>query len=173
MKNVINKTTGQILQIDKTHRGEEKLSYTYYDNGAEYSIRLSREFGTCLIDKSIVSDQGYNYNDFMDYISGQSLLALNPGSELAIKSNQCWVFNKGAGNVNNTLRVSIPNNVIGKYMYTGNNLDTLLASYRTTYANYTAHGKYCTVIYMISLSAPDRAIFEAYANEGILIENKI
>jgi hypothetical protein len=173
MKNVINKTTGAILQIDKTHRGEEKLSYTYYDNGAEYAIGLSRGFGTEKIDKNIVSDQGYNYNNFMDYISEQSLLALNAGSELAIKANQCWVFNKGAGNVNNTLRVSIPNNVIGKYMFTDNDLDTLIASYRTVYAAYTAHGTYCTVIYMITLSASDRLILEAYANEGIIIENKI
>ena len=173
MKNVINKTTGQILQIDKTHRGEEKVSYTYYDNGAEYAIGLARGFDTCKLDKEIVSDIGYNYNNFMDYISEQSLLAKNAGSELAIKANQCWVFNKGAGNVNNTLRISIPNNVIGKYMYTGNDLDTLLASYRTAYASYTAHGKYCTVIYMITLSAQDRAIFEAYTSEGIIIENKI
>lgn len=173
MKNVINKTTGQILQIDKTHRGEEKISYTYYDNGSEYASGIPREYGTVLLDKSIVSDIGYNYNNFMDYISEQSLLAKNAGSELAIKANQCWVFNKGAGNVNNTLRISIPNNVIGKYMYTGNDLDTLLASYRTSYAAYTSHGKYCTVIYMISLSLQDRTIFEAYANEGIIIENKI
>jgi hypothetical protein len=173
MRNVINKTTGAIIQIDKTQRGQEVINWSYYDNGSEYVAGLIRESGTTKLDKTIVSDIGYNYNNFMDYVSEQSVLAQFIGSQLASKNNQCVVFSKGAGNVNNTLRVSIPNNVIGKYMYTSNNLDTLLQSYRTTYAAYTAHGKYATVIYIITLSAPDLTIFQAYANEGVIIENLI
>lgn len=172
MKNVIHKTKGYIYKIDKISRSEERLHYTYFDNGIEYANGISRDSGTEKLDKTIVSDIGYNYNNFMDYISEQSLLLLKSGSELATQGNQCWVFNKGVGNVNNTVRVSIPLELIGKYLFTGNDIDTLIASYRTNYASYTNRCKYTIVIYFISIPAPDLAILQAYANEGVLIENK-
>jgi len=173
MKNVINKTKGYILQIIKSSSTFERVYYDYYDNGVEYANGIRRSSDNIKINKDIIADQGYNTPDFEVYISEQSLKEAKSGSELAIKANQCWVFNKGAGNVNNTVRVSIPSELIVKYMYTGNDIDTLLASYRSTYAPYTNNCKYTIVIYFIAIPAPDLAILEAYLNEGVLIENKI
>ena len=175
MKNIINKNAnkGYILKIEKSDSTFEKVFYAYYDNGCEYASTISREIGNIKVNKDIVSDIGYNTNDFKNYISEQSLLFEKSGSELATQNNQCWVFNKGAGNVNNTVRVSIPSDLIAEQIFTGSNIDLLIASYRTPYAAYTNHCKYTIVIYFVTLPAPDRAILEAYASRGVIIENKI
>jgi len=174
MKNVINKNAnkGYILKIDKSDSTFEKVFYTYYDNGCEYASEISRETGNVKVNKDIVSDIGYNVNNFKEYISEQSLLLAKSGSELVIQANQCWVFNKGAGNVNNTVRVSIPSDLIAEKIFTGSDIDLLIASYRTPYAAYTNHCKYTIVIYFIFLPAPDRAVLESYASRGVIIENK-
>ena len=174
MKNVINKNAnkGYILKIEKSDSTFERVFYNYYDNGCEYAAKISRETGDVRVNKDVVSDTGYNTKDFKEYISEQSLLLEKSGSELAVQNSQCWVFAKGAGNVNNTVRVSIPSDLIAAQIFTGSDIDLLIASYRTPYAAYTNHCKYTIVIYFITLTVPDRSILEAYANKGVIIESK-
>lgn len=88
MKNVIHKNKGYILQISKSDSTFERVFYDYYDNGVEYANGIKRSSESIKDNNDIVSDIGYNTNDFKSYISEQSLLGQKAGSELAIKANQ-------------------------------------------------------------------------------------
>jgi hypothetical protein len=171
MKILINTTNGKIIAPTKAMRGADIISCNKYDNGVYYKNAIIYQSCETNFNRTTVPTEYYNYPDYMDWLTEDTLLKKYPTYSLVVKTNINWCFNKGGTGINTVVRINIPNEIIGNFYQTGNAIDTLLTSWSTLTA-YRTRGNVAIVQYLESLSAGDIATLNAYLADGVIIDWK-
>jgi hypothetical protein len=164
MKTLIH-NNGKMITINKIARSEDKVYFTNYDNGVLKTAgvpTIDNPDGKCNIDKDVVPTEYMNYNNYMDWLAEQSVLIDKPSYALAGANNVNWVFNKGAGNVDNTVRVYIPFETVGASTSTEDALYTWLETVAKPIKAYRTSGKMGIVQYLTAISESELTMFAAY-----------
>ena len=123
--------------------------------------QIENPSGKSNVDKNVVPTTYMKYNDYLDWIAEQSVQADKSSYTLASANNVNWVFNKGLGNVNTTVRVYIPFEQLGESDQAADALSTWMSSKAPEKA-YRTSGKMGIVQYLISLTQGEIDMFATY-----------
>jgi len=157
-------TNGKMIVINKIARADDIIYFTNYDNGVLRKAgipQLDNPDGKCNIDKNIIPTELMKWNNYLDWVGEESVLIDKPTYTLAGVNNVNWVFNKGLGNNNTTVRVYIPFEQLGDSDQAVDALSTWMTSkipekaYRTT-------GKMGIVQYLVSMTQEEIDMFATY-----------
>lgn len=170
MQHLINLTTGQVLLFKKTMKSEDKLAYTLYDNGIDYTRGVFLEDTFMLLDKTIVPTELLAYTEYLDYIGLTTLKNAFPDF-IETENPDQWIKETGSTDLPTTVRVLLPNEFIGKQLYTGSLIDQLIQA-MSPLSLWATRGDKAIVQYLEELLPEHEAILNGYAVQGVIIEKK-
>jgi len=170
---VLNANKGYMIVPRKLLRSNDVVIYDNYDNGVLYKAGIKQESkpsDSYPINKSIVLTADVNYKDAMDWFCEQTLINAFPAFNIASELSVNWVHVKGTGNINNTVRIYIPYDIIGFSNENEDDLYNWMETVAKPIKQYRTTGRMGIVQYLISISQAELDLFAAYPE--ILIDYK-
>jgi len=171
MKKLINKTSGQVIEITKIMRSEDKVVYNIYDNDICYIQNIILVTKLVSINLDILSISGLTYSEYLEYIALETIKSIH--SEF-IESEEItnWTIETSSNGNPTTVRILIPLELVGKVTNTGNALDLLIQK-MTPFSNWVTRGEKSSVQYLEFLLPEDETILDSYSDSGVVINRKI
>lgn len=163
MKTLINKKTGQIIVIKKIMRSEDKIVIDFFDNDILYSKNQVLKTMIIEINKQVLPDKVYNYNDYMNYIAGQTVIDMFKDFE-RIKEEEIKTTDPV-----NPIRIYVPFEIIGKEAIKSGIFSNLL----TTLSADVKNQKTCEtgiISALATIKPEEKQVIEENKDSGIIIE---
>lgn len=170
-KILINKTTGQIIEILGVNRNTETVTYQIYDNGINLSLGKVSMIKSIVFNPTIVCSIPRTYTEFMEYIGVETVKAMHPTFEES-EDLINWCRPIGSTDEPTTIRVLIPNDLMAKEIFTGSPLDQLVQA-MSVYKEWCTRGELSLVQYLVELLPEHKYILDSYVSQGVIIDYKV
>lgn len=169
-KILINKTTGQVINVVKIMRTEDSILYHLYDNGIDFMNNKPLKSETVKFDTTAVPETPMNFSELTDFLGVKTVQAMYSGFEISDEGLN-WVHEVGSTGEKTTIRVFLPHELLGKIFGDGSPLDQLVQAMKV-FKPWVVSGDRGNVQYLIELLPEHRVLLEMYSSQGVIIQDK-
>lgn len=168
---LINKTTGQILEVLAVNGAYGTVTCQLYDNGIYLKLGKVTKIDAIAFNPTVTCPTPMNYAEFMEYIGVETAKAFYAGF-VEEEDLVNWCKPMGSTDSPTTIRVLIPNELMAKEVFTGSPLDQLIQG-MSIYKEWCTRGELSIVQYLVELLPEHKYVLDAYSDKGVIVEYRV